>query len=43
MLAYFGAADNNIVDRWRYIYALNYYIYKEWWINEKQAKEQGEN
>jgi hypothetical protein len=34
MRSYFEEADN-IVDKWRYIFVLNFYTYREWWEKTK--------
>jgi hypothetical protein len=33
-LAYFEDA-NNIVEKWRYIFLLNFHVYNEWWQKRK--------
>jgi hypothetical protein len=37
MMAYFMDNTGSIVNIWRYILVLNFYIYKEWW--QKQIDE----
>jgi hypothetical protein len=34
MLAYFEKADS-LINKWRYIFVLNFYTYRDWWEKAK--------